>query len=176
MKHTPQVDEAISFRIIEIKLELSTESEFDTTDGLVGQDLNLVQDQSQEEYSSPDHNQQYSTPERWILVLAITILAFGVILLTFRSVIFSLILLTVGISLFAYWLYLGARSREQDQSLPGYVSSSAFRNRGARGTELVCTCSVCKHSESRSCMERKCPCCILTRNKQIIGHFNNPLQ
>jgi len=47
MKHTPQVDEAISFRIIEIKLELSTESEFDTTDGLVGQDLNLVQDQSQ---------------------------------------------------------------------------------------------------------------------------------
>lgn len=130
----------------------------------------------EEEYSSPDDNQQYSTPERWILVLAITILAFGVILLTLRSVIFSLILLTIGISLFAYWLYLGARSREQDQSLPGYVSSSAFTKRGARGTELVCTCSVCKHSESRSCMERKCPCCILTRNKQIIGHFNNPLQ
>jgi len=129
-----------------------------------------------DKYSSPDHNQQYSTPERWILVLAITILAFGVILLTLRSVIFSLILLTVGISLFAYWLYLGARSREQDQSLLGYISSSAFRNRGVRGTELLCTCSVCKHSESRSCMERKCPCCILTRNKQIIGHFNNPLQ
>jgi hypothetical protein len=133
-------------------------------------------DNDDDKYSSPDHNQQYSTPERWILVLAITILAFGVILLTLRSVIFSLILLTIGISLFAYWLYLGVRSREQNQSLPGYVSSSAFTKRGARETELVCTCSVCKHSESRSCMERKCPCCILTRNKQIIGHFNNPLQ
>jgi hypothetical protein len=133
-------------------------------------------DDDDDKYSSPDHNQQYSTPERWILVLAITILAFGVILLTLRSVIFSLILLTIGISLFAYWLYLGVRSREQNQSLPGYVSSSAFTKRGARETELVCTCSVCKHSESRSCMERRCPCCILTRNKQIIGHFNNPLQ
>jgi hypothetical protein len=133
-------------------------------------------DNDDDKFSSPDHNQQYSTPERWILVLAITILAFGVILLTLRSVIFSLILLTIGISLFAYWLYLGVRSREQNQSLPGYVSSSAFTKRGARETELVCTCSVCKHSESRSCMERKCPCCILTRNKQIIGHFNNPLQ
>ena len=133
-------------------------------------------DNDDDKYSSPEHNQQYSTPERWILVLAITILAFGVILLTLRSVIFSLILLTIGISLFAYWLYLGVRSREQNQSLPGYVSSSAFTKRGARETELVCTCSVCKHSESRSCMERKCPCCILTRNKQIIGHFNNPLQ
>ena len=128
------------------------------------------------EYSSPEHNQKYSTPERWILVLAITILAFGAILLTLRSVIFSLILITIGISLFAYWLYLGVRAREQNPSLPGYVSSSAFTKRGARETELVCTCSVCKHSESRSCMERKCPCCILTRNKQIIGHFNNPLQ
>ena len=133
-------------------------------------------DNDEDKYSSPEDNQQYSTPERWILVLAITILASGVILLTLRSVIFSLIFLTIGISLFAYWLYLGVRSREQYQSLPGYVSSSAFKKRGARDTELVCTCSVCKHSESRSCMERKCPCCILTRNKQIIGHFNNPLQ
>lgn len=135
-----------------------------------------VDDDNNNEYSSPEHNQQYSTPERWILVLAITILAFGAILLTLRSVIFSLILITIGISLFAYWLYLGVRAREQNPSLPGYVSSSAFTKRGARETELVCTCSVCKHSESRSCMERRCPCCILTRNKQIIGHFNNPLQ
>jgi len=133
-------------------------------------------DDNNNEYSSPEHDQKYSTPERWILVLAITILAFGAILLTLRSVIFSLILITIGISLFAYWLYLGVRAREQNPSLPGYVSSSAFTKRGARETELVCTCSVCKHSESRSCMERKCPCCILTRNKQIIGHFNNPLQ
>ncbi|MGH9927171.1 MAG: hypothetical protein ACRD5B_17540 [Nitrososphaeraceae archaeon] len=129
-----------------------------------------------DEDSSPQHNQQYSTPERWILVLAITILAFGAILLTLRSVIFSLILITIGISLFAYWLYLGVRSRERNHSLPGYVSNSAFTKPEASESEHVCTCSICKHSESRSCMERRCPCCILTRNKQIIGHFNNPLQ
>ncbi|MGH9978692.1 MAG: hypothetical protein ACRD8Z_23100, partial [Nitrososphaeraceae archaeon] len=113
-----------------------------------------------DEHSSFNHQ---STPERWILVLAITILAFGVILLTLRSVIFSLILITIGISLFAYWSYLGVRSKEQNQSLPEIKP-------GAKQTEYVCTCSICKHTESGSCMDRRCPCCILTRNKQIIGH------
>ena len=136
---------------------------------------NIDKDKEDEERSSPEQNQQ-STPERWILALAIAILAFGVILLTLRSVVFSLILVTIGISLFAYWLYLGVRSREQARSLPGYVSNSTFRKSAASERELVCTCSICKHSESKSCMQKRCPCCILTRNKEIIGHFSNPPQ
>lgn len=125
------------------------------------------------EHSS--HGNQ-STPERWILVLAITILASGVILLMLRSVIFSLMLITIGVSLFAYWLYVSVSSKEQNRPLTDYTGTTSFAKPGTKETERVCTCSICKHTESRSCMERRCPCCILTRNKQIIGHFNNPLQ
>jgi hypothetical protein len=135
---------------------------------------NIDKDKKDEERSSPEQNEQ-STPERWILVLAIAILAFGVILLTLRSVVFSLMLVTIGISLFAYWLYLGVRSREQARSLPNYVSNSTFRKLEGSERKLVCTCSICKHSESKSCMQKRCPCCILTRNKEIVGHFSNPL-
>ena len=127
-------------------------------------------------HSSHEQNQQSTTPKRWIVGLAITTLAFGVILLTLRSVVFSLILVTIGISLFAYWLYLGVRSREQARLLPGYVSKSILTKSGATEGELACTCSICKHSESKSCMQKRCPCCVLTRNKEIIGHFSNPLQ
>ena len=42
------------------------------------------------------------TPERWILVLAMIVLACGVVLLALRSVIFSMVFITIGISLFAY--------------------------------------------------------------------------
>lgn len=116
---------------------------------------------------SSSYNEK-SPPERWILVIAMAILAFGIILLTLRSVIFSLIFVTIGISLFAYWLYVGVRAREQNRILTT-VS-------GVNKQERVCTCPICKHTESNACLETRCPCCILTRNKQIIGHFNNPLQ
>jgi hypothetical protein len=126
-----------------------------------------------EEPSSPEHNHQ-STPERWILVLAITILAFGIILLTLRSVVFSLILVTIGVSLFAYWLYVGVRSKEQSHSLTVHGSSriSSPTKLGEQEGEIVCSCPICKHTESRECLESRCPCCVLMRNKQIIGHFN----
>jgi hypothetical protein len=131
-----------------------------------------------------DEHSSYSdqrTPERWVLVLAITILAFGVTLLALRSVIFSLILITIGISLFAWWLYVGVRLKEgQDPLRADYTRADytrgSFTMPGAKEKENVCTCPVCKHTESKPCMERKCPCCILTRNKRIIGHFNKPLE
>lgn len=122
------------------------------------------------------NNFSKSTPERWIIVLALIILASGVVLLTLRSVIFSLVFITIGISLFSYWLYLGVRSKERLLLVnePDVKTSSAkFR---VKEGESICTCSICQHEESKACMRLKCPCCILTRNKQIIGHFNNPLQ
>jgi hypothetical protein len=114
-------------------------------------------------------------PERWILVLAMAVLASGVVLLALRSVIFSLIFITIGISLFAYWLYVGVRLKEQLRRLndPDHAPSTKFR---VKEGEHVCTCPICKHEDSKACMQARCPCCILTRNKQIIGHFNNPLQ
>lgn len=125
-----------------------------------------------------EHYNNQRTPERWILILAIIILGFGVILLTLRSIIFSLMLITIGVSLFAYWLYVGVRSKEEQNSpLRDYNRDFSFATLGEKEKEEhVCTCPICKHTESKSCMQRRCPCCILTRNKQIIGHFNNPLQ
>jgi hypothetical protein len=37
---------------------------------------------------------------------------------------------------------------------------------------MNCACSICKHAESKTCIEIRCACCVLMRNKQIIGHFN----
>lgn len=129
--------------------------------------------------NSDDKNSSYnnqSTPERWILVVATTIIALGIILLTLRSVIFSLILIIIGVSLFAYWLYVGLRSKEEHRLFSDYNTSSSSTNSGGKEGEHICTCPICKHHESNACMQVRCPCCILTRNRQIIGHFNNPLQ
>jgi hypothetical protein len=37
---------------------------------------------------------------------------------------------------------------------------------------MNCTCSICKHTESKTCIGVRYACCVLMRNKQIIGHFN----
>jgi hypothetical protein len=121
------------------------------------------------------YNEQ-SGPERWILICALILLSFGVLLLALRSVIFSLILITTGISLFAYWLYVDVREREQRRLATNHNRNSLSAESAVGKQDNVCTCSICKHTESSSCLEIRCPCCILTRNKQIIGHFNNPLQ
>jgi hypothetical protein len=129
-------------------------------------------DSSEGRYDSSESTDGESDPERWILVLAVSIFAFSFILLALRSVIFSLILITIGISLFAYWLYVDVRKREQ-------VSLGTRHSRDSLAVgkkDSLCRCSICKHTDSSSCLELRCPCCILTRNKQIIGHFNNPLQ
>lgn len=128
-------------------------------------------DGSSDRGNNDDNNQ--SAPERWILVLAVTILAFGFILLALRSVIFSLIFIVIGMSLFTYWLYVGVRSREQQHLFTDYNLDQSSNIPGARGAKQVCTCPICKHTESKICLKRRCPCCILTRNKQIIGHFSN---
>lgn len=125
--------------------------------------------------NEPSYNKQ-STPERWILILGMTILAFGVIMLTLRSVIFSLILITTGVSLFAYWLYIGVRLKEQNRPLDDFSGNSSPAKSGVKEAEHVCSCPICKHTESKACIKLRCPCCILTRNKQIIGHLDNPLQ
>ena len=133
-------------------------------------------------YSDYKDNHRQQTPECWVLVLAIAILAMGVLLLTLRSVGFSVILVTIGVSLFAYWLYVGVRSREQNPSLSVYRSSSNSNGRispsdklgeGGRGAggDRICSCAICKHMQSGECLKLRCPCCVLMRSKKIIGHF-----
>jgi hypothetical protein len=131
---------------------------------------------SESSASRDDGRNDQSAPEHWIVISAAALLAFGVLLLALRSVIFSLILITAGISLFAYWLYVGVRERDQRRLVTDHSRSSSFTASAVGTQDYVCTCSICKHTESSSCLEMRCPCCILTRNKQIIGHFNSPLK
>jgi membrane protein implicated in regulation of membrane protease activity len=114
-------------------------------------------------------NSNASNPERWILVIAIAILVLGAILLTLRSVTFSLILIIVGIVLFTYWMYGVVRSRERGRHS---IEQGTISLHSRREVGTGCTCSVCKHSESKICIGIRCACCVLMRNKQIIGHFN----
>jgi hypothetical protein len=120
-----------------------------------------------------DNNEKVLNSLGWVLGLGIALIITGAILLTLRSVVFSLILIIIGVSLFTYWLYVGARSKQQSH----FVSEFGTVPTRARGKEeAVCICSICKHKESGVCLELRCACCILMRNKQIIGHFNNPLE
>jgi len=113
------------------------------------------------------------SPQRRVLVVSITLLLLGATLLTLRSTLFSLALMLVGLTLFAYWLYGIVRSRELDRHpLEDDLSSS----KSGVGAETICTYSNCKHTESKKCIGTRCVCCVLMRNRQIIGHFNKPLQ
>lgn len=109
-----------------------------------------------------ENNYIKATPERWILFLGIALLVIGVLFLTLRSVLFSLILIIAGVSVFTYWLYINTKSRD--------------RSTTTEKLEGNCICSICGHRESGMCIEHKCACCILMRNNKIIGHSNNPLQ
>jgi hypothetical protein len=114
-----------------------------------------------------------STQQRWILVLSIALFLLGATVLTLRSSLLSLALTIAGVALFTYWLYGVVRSRELNRYLSeGDTISSKL------GTEVrtSCSCSVCKHTESKACKRIRCVCCVLVRNKQIIGHFNKPSQ
>jgi hypothetical protein len=112
-----------------------------------------------------------STEQRWVLAVSIALVLLGVILLTLRSVIFSLALIISGVAIFTYWLYGVVRSREVDRQLP---DGRTIRSKSGAGVEIFCTCSICKHTESKICIGIRCACCVLIRNKQIVGHFNRP--
>ena len=107
-----------------------------------------------------------SGPERWILFLGIGIMIAGVVLLTLRSVLFSLILIVAGFSMFTYWLYSSARSRNH----------MANTITGTDKEEEDCLCSICGHRVSGTCIQNKCACCLLMKDDKVIGHSNNPLQ
>jgi hypothetical protein len=113
------------------------------------------------------------TEQRWVLVVSIALVLLGVTLLTLRSVLFSLVLIIAGIAIFTYWLYGVARSREVDRHLP---DDRTISSKPEVGAETFCTCPICKHTDSKTCIGIRCACCVLMRNKQIVGHFNRPLE
>jgi len=111
-------------------------------------------------------NGNNSGPERWILFLGIALMIIGVIFLTLRSVLFSLILIVAGVSVFTYWLYANARPRNR----------MANTITGTEKQDEDCLCSICGHRVSGTCFQNGCVCCLLMKDDKVIGHSNNPLQ
>jgi len=107
--------------------------------------------------------------ERWILVLGLAIIMLGVFLLTLRFALFSLILIIIGVALSIYWLFGVIRSGERQRQFP---EDDLIFSKPRTVGKMNCACSICKQAESKTCIEIRCACCVLMRNKQIISHFN----
>ena len=104
-------------------------------------------------------------PPLGILIYGLVIIALGIFLLTIGSGIrVFLIVIVIGLSLIALWLYLDIRKEKQKNGI--YVN-----------TTQVCICPICKHKETKICLQQTCACCIIRKGDVIIGHHtNNSLQ
>jgi hypothetical protein len=69
----------------------------------------------------------------------------------------------MGMSMIILWLYLNARIKKQKDNKGSIIKQA-------------CICAICKHEESKICLQQKCACCIIMKEDTIIGHSNNPLQ
>lgn len=96
----------------------------------------------------------------WPLIAGVVTIGFGILLLTLRVIVPSFIIALTGIILIIYWIY---------------VTKNKSRVTGQRN-EVVCTCIICEHSQSSTCIKQKCICCSIAKGDRIVGHTNNPLQ
>jgi hypothetical protein len=101
---------------------------------------------------------------RWLSMLGIGTLCFGLSLFVLRIPIRTIIIFfIIGVPLVALWLYVDAKSKQQKK-----ITSTV--------TTQPCICSICKHEEAQACFQENCACCLLTKGNTVIGHSVNPLQ
>ena len=74
--------------------------------------------------------------------------------------------MVVGVSMIILWLYLNARTKRQKNDEKNIIII----------TKQPCICTICKHQESKICLQQKCACCIIMKEDTIIGHSNISLQ
>ena len=102
---------------------------------------------------------------RWLSMLGIGTLCFGLSLFVLRIPIQTIIVFfIIGVPLVALWLYVDAKSKQQKKI-----------NTDTSITTQVCICSICKHEEAKTCFQENCACCLLTKGNTVIGHSVNPL-
>ena len=100
---------------------------------------------------------------RWISILAIAALCFGIGLFVLRVPVRTiLIFFAIGVPLTALWLYVDEKSKQQKRV--NIISKQG------------CICQIFKHEQAKVCLEQKCACCIMMKGNNIIGHSINPLQ
>ena len=104
-----------------------------------------------------------SLTNRWILTLGLATLCFGISLFVLRIPIRTIgIFFALGIPLILLWLYIGNKSKQQQQI--------------EQQKQQSCVCPICKHEQAGICLNQKCACCIITKGNRVIGHSINPLQ
>ena len=100
---------------------------------------------------------------RWLSILGIAVLCFGLSLFVLRIPIRTIIIfLLIGIPVVALWLYVDQKSKQQ--------------NRIFAITTQACICSICKHEQASACVTQKCACCLIMKGSDIIGHSINKMQ
>jgi hypothetical protein len=96
----------------------------------------------------------------WPLIVGIVIVGFSVLLLSLRVIVPSFILILTGISLVIYWIYINRKKNDITD----------------RRNDVICTCAICGHTQSSTCVREKCICCLVAKGDRIVGHTNNSLQ
>ena len=104
-----------------------------------------------------------SLTSRWILALGLATLCFGISLFVLHIPIRTIgIFFALGIPLILLWLYVGNKSKQQQQI--------------EQQQHQPCLCPICKHEQTGICLNQKCACCIIIKDNRVIGHSINPLQ
>ena len=99
-------------------------------------------------------------PPLWILIYGLVIIAAGIFLFMIGSGIrVFLIFLVIGLSLIGLWLYLDIRKGEKQKKREVYLN-----------TIQACICAICKHKETKICLQEKCACCLIMKGDVIIRH------
>jgi len=103
------------------------------------------------------------TTTRWLSILGIGTLCFGLSLFVLRIPIRTIIIFfIIGLPLVALWLYVDARSKKEKTA--------------SKNASQVCICSICKHETANNCFQENCACCLVTKGNTVVGHSINPLQ
>jgi hypothetical protein len=96
-------------------------------------------------------------------MIAISTVVFAISLLVLRINIRTLtIFFVIGISVVTLWMIVDAR-----------YFAAPRKNIPAT---LACACPICKHELARKCLENKCACCLITKDKKVVGHSSSTLQ
>ncbi|MGH9921492.1 MAG: hypothetical protein ACRD38_01935 [Nitrososphaerales archaeon] len=103
------------------------------------------------------------TTTRWLSILGIGTIIFGISLFVLRIPVRTIIIfLIIGVSVVALWLYADARSKQQKRI--DVISAQG------------CICSICRHDGAKICLQQRCACCLIMKGDTVIGHSINPLQ
>lgn len=107
--------------------------------------------------------EEMDTGTRWLLVLGMGTLCFGISLFVLRIPLRTIIIFfAIGLPLVALWLYVDVKSKQQ------------------KNVDVImmqaCICSICKHKEAKLCLQQKCACCIVMKGNSVTGHSVSSLQ